>query len=78
MIQGQEICTLLRLYEELVQFIIGTKVIVIGPFRFSGQIYFWIFFGNLVRAFFRLFGRKWLLKNESVIFLSQNSKYEIL
>ena len=33
-IQGQEICTLLRFYEELVKFIIGPKVLVIGPFRF--------------------------------------------
>ena len=33
-IQGQEICTLLRFYEESVKFIIGPKVLVIGPFRF--------------------------------------------
>ena len=33
-IQGQEICTLLRFYEELVKFIIGPKVLLIGPFRF--------------------------------------------
>ena len=30
--QGQEICTLLRFHEELVKFIIGSKVLVIGPF----------------------------------------------
>ena len=56
--QGQEICTLLRFYEELVKFIIGPKVLVIGPFHFYVQIYFSNLFGNLVRAFFGLFGRK--------------------
>ena len=33
-IQGQVIFTLLRFYEELVKFIIGPKVLVIGPFSF--------------------------------------------
>ena len=33
-IQGLEICTLLRLYGELVKFFICPKVLVIGPFRF--------------------------------------------
>ena len=33
-IQGQEIITLLRVYEELFKFIIGPKVIDIGPFSF--------------------------------------------
>ena len=33
-IQGKEICTLLRFYEELVKFIIGPKVLVIGLFSF--------------------------------------------
>ena len=56
--QGQEICTLLRFYEELVKFIIGPKVLVIGPFHFYVQIYFSNLFGNLVRAFLVLFGRK--------------------
>ena len=43
-IQGQEICTLLRLYDELVKFIIGTKVLVIGPFSFlRPNIYFEFF-----------------------------------
>ena len=33
-IQGQEIFTLLRFYGESVKFIIGPKILVIGPFRF--------------------------------------------
>ena len=33
-VQGQEIFTLLRLYEKVVKFIIGPKVLVIGMFRF--------------------------------------------
>ena len=45
---------------------------------FHVQIYFLIYFDNLVRAFFWLFGRKLVVKIESVIFLSQNGKYEIL
>ena len=40
-IQGQEICTLLRFDEKLVKFIIGLKLLVIGPFRFlRPNIYF--------------------------------------
>ena len=36
-----EICTLLRLYEELVKFFIGPKVLVFGPFCFiCSNIYF--------------------------------------
>ena len=65
-------------FYELVKFIIGPKVLVIGPFRFLlSNIYFefvW-WFGTI---FFELFGRKSLLKNESIIFLSQNGRYEIL
>ena len=38
-VQGQEICTLLRFYGELVKFIIGPNVLVIGPFSYV-QIYF--------------------------------------
>ena len=57
-IQGQEICTFLRFYEELVKFIIGPKVLVIGLFRFYVQIYSSNLFGDLVRAFSVLFGRK--------------------
>ena len=45
-------------YYEMVKFIIGTKVIVIVPFRFFVQIYFSNLFGDLVRAFFELFGRR--------------------
>ena len=33
-IECQGICTLLRFYEELVKFIIGPKVLVIGTFSF--------------------------------------------
>ena len=44
-------CTLLRFYEELVKFIIGPKVLVIGPFRFYVQIYFSNLFDYLVRVF---------------------------
>ena len=43
-IQGQDICTLLTFYEELVKFIIGPKVLVIGSFRFYVQIYIFGFF----------------------------------
>ena len=57
-IQGQEICTLLRFYEKLVKFIIGPKVLVIGPFHFLRPNIFLNLFGNLVRDFFKLFGRK--------------------
>ena len=40
-IQDQGICTLLRFHEELVKFIIGPKVLVIGPFSFlRPNIYF--------------------------------------
>ena len=40
-IQGQKICILMRFYEELVKFIIGPKVLLIGPFRFlRPNIYF--------------------------------------
>ena len=55
---GREICTLLRFYEELIKFIIGPKVLVIGLFRFYVQIYISNLFGDLVRAFSELFGRK--------------------
>ena len=57
-IQGQEICTLLRFYEELFKFIIGPKVLVIGPFSFLCPNIFSNLFGNLVQYFFGLFGRK--------------------
>ena len=33
-IQGKDICTLLKFYEELVKFIIGSKVLVIGLIHF--------------------------------------------
>ena len=51
-VQGQEICTLLRFYGELVKFIIGPKVLVIGPFYYYVQIYISILFDNLVWYFF--------------------------
>ena len=57
-IQGQEACTLLRFYEELFNFIIGPKVLVIEPFRFLRPNIFLILFGNLVQDFFGLCGRK--------------------
>ena len=42
----------MRFYEELVKFIIGPKLLVIGPFRFlRPNIYFSNLFGNLVRDF---------------------------
>ena len=54
------------------------KYYLLGCFVFYVEVYFSNWFGNLVRAFFGLFGRKLLLKNESVIFPSQNGKCEIL
>ena len=47
-------------------------------FVFYVEIYFLNLFGDLVQASFELYGRKQQLKNESVIFLSQNGKYEVL
>ena len=56
--QGQNICTLLRLYEDLFNFIICPKVLVIGPFHFLLPNIFSNWFGSLVRSLFGLFGRK--------------------
>ena len=53
-----EICTLFSFFEVLCTFVIGPKVLVIGPIRFYVQMYVLIYFCNLVRAFFWLFGRK--------------------
>ena len=41
----------MRVYEELVKFFIGTKVLVIGLFRFFVQMYILIYFDNLVQSF---------------------------
>ena len=48
----------LRFYEELVKFIIGTKVLVIGPFRFLRPNIFFEFVWWFGTSFFGLFGRK--------------------
>ena len=45
-------------YEELVKFIIGPKVLVIVPFRFLRSNIFSDLFGDLVWAFFILFGQE--------------------
>ena len=46
-------------YYELIKFTIGPKVIVIVTTRFlHSYTYFSNLFGDLVRAFFELFGRK--------------------
>ena len=68
----------MRFYEELVKFIIGPKILVIGTFRFLRSNIISNLFGDLVRAFFELFGRKLLLKILFVTFLSKNGKYKIL
>ena len=46
-----EIFTLLSFYEELCMFYISPKVLVIGPLFFYVQIYFSIYFENLVHDF---------------------------
>ena len=51
-------CTLLSFYEELCMFLIGSKVLNIGPFIFYIQIYILVYFDNLVRTFDWLFGRQ--------------------
>ena len=43
-------------YDELCTFLIGVKVLVIGPFNVFFLIYISIYFANLVRFFFELFG----------------------
>ena len=60
------------------KFFIGQRVLVIGTFRFLRPNTFFDFFCDLVQAFPGSFARKLLLKNESLIFSSQNGKYEIL
>ena len=60
------------------QVFIRQKVLVIWPFRFLSLNIFFNFIWQVGKSFFWLFGRKWVVKNESVIFLSQNGKYEIL
>ena len=64
-------------YEKLVKFFIGTKVLVIGPFLFLRPNVYFVFFKPWYVPLL-LFGLKLVVKNESVIFLSQNVKYEIL
>ena len=54
------------------------KYYLLDSFVFHDQKYFSNLFGNMVLAFSGLFDRKLFLKNEPVIFLSQNGNYEIL
>ena len=67
-----KIFTLLRFYEELVKFIIVPKVILIGPFSFFKSKYILRF---CLIIWYKLY-YEYLVENESVIFLSQNGKYE--
>ena len=57
-IQGQEICTLLRFYEEIVKSIIGPKVLVIGTFRILRPNIFFGFVWLFGTSFSGLFGIK--------------------
>ena len=73
-----KICTLFSFYEELVKFLLVQRYYLLDGFVFYDKIYSLVLFDNLVQALFWLFGLKWVVKNESVIFLSKNSIFEIL
>ena len=53
-IQGQQICTVMRVYEELIKFIIGPKVKVIGPFHFLRPKTCFGFVWYFVTKYFRI------------------------
>ena len=67
-----KICTLFIFYKEFVKFLIGPKLLVIGPFRFlRSNIYFKIL-DNLVRALSWLFEVVSEVRTEDNWFLIKN------
>ena len=65
------------IFEELVRLLLVQKYQLFDRFVFMSK-YILQFFLSFGSRFLKLFGLKWAVKNESMIFLSQNGQYEIL